>query len=174
MGLQWHFISFKFHTSLWISVRLLCDTRSFAAKRTFLRLLASHVAIWLGFLVRCETSESFNSENCFRFQQIVRGPSLSRTLRPATSQYKIYSKGSLSDKLQTNHYDYWRSWNYCIFEYVVDLYVEAKTFPVFCTPCSRWKRSYPELAQPWRAVWNWKSGNKIIVYQLPVKQRTLC
>ena len=102
-------------------------------------------------------------------------PSLSRTLRPVTSQYKnILERFSLSDKLQTNHYDCWRSWNYCIYEYVVDLYVEAKTFPVFCTPCSRWKQSYPELAHPWRAAWNWKPGNKIIVYQLPVKLRTLC
>ena len=40
---------------------------------------------------------------------------------------------------------------------------------LFCMPCSCSKRSYPELAHPRRAAYNWQSGNKIIVHKLPVK-----
>ena len=36
------------------------------------------------------------------------------------------------------------------------------------------KLPYPAFAHPSLAALNWKSGNKIIVYQLPVQLRMLC
>ena len=45
---------------------------------------------------------------------------------------------------------------------------------MFCSPCLCSQLPYPALAHPSLAALNWKSGNKIIVYQLPVKLRMLC
>ena len=45
---------------------------------------------------------------------------------------------------------------------------------MFCSLCLCSKRSYPALAHPSLAALNWKSGNQITVYQLPVQLRMLC
>ena len=79
-------------------------------------------------------------------------PSLLPTLKLVTFTVQN-SKGSCSQiSTKENHYDCWRSWNYSIYERVVDLYVEAKTVLYAMFSCS--KRSYPELAHPPRAAYN--------------------
>ena len=124
------FYNFEFHTSLWISVRLLCDIRSFAAKglsSVFLPPLSLYK--WFSCSVQDLWHKSFDSENCCQyFQQMVDRQTVTFTItKPCYLHSTKLERFSLSDKLQTNHYDCWRSWNYSIYERVVDLYVEAKT-----------------------------------------------
>ena len=122
----------------------------------------------MGFLVQCETSHTspltlkiavnFNKWWTVTFTN-------TKTCYLLSTKFERFS---LSDELQTNHCDYWRSWNYSIYERVVDLYAEAKTFlyamfvleaivPRACTSTPRgleleiWEQNYCLSTSGWTA-----------------------
>ena len=150
LGTPVAFYNFEFHTSLWISVRLLCDIRSFAAKglsSVFLPLLWLYSCVFL-FSARPLTQVLQLWKLLSIFSTNGR-PSLSRTLKPVTFTVQN-SKGSRS-QISTKH----------IITIADDAEITASTNVLliymskqrlFCTPCSCSKRSYPERARSPRAA----------------------
>ena len=143
------FYNFEFHTSLRISVRLLCEIRSFAAKglsSVFLPPLSLYKWVFL-FSARPLTQ-------VFRLWKLLPistngRPSLSRTLNPVifTGQNSKGSRSQISSKqiiTIADEAEITASTNV--------LLIYMSTQRLFCTPCSCSKRSYPDLAHPPRAA----------------------
>ena len=145
------FHNFEFHTSLWFSVRLLCDIRSFAAK-DFPPSSCLSCGYMNGFScsVRGLWHKSFTSENCCQFQQIVdrhfHGPVTFTVQSSKGSRSQISSKQiiTIADEAE----------------------ITAST-NVLLIYISKSKDCFVRYVRA-------RSDRTELVYQLPVELRTLC